>query len=67
MQTLELLIETHEDDNFYKSYASSQNHAIEMLEKSFIPVYMEEEKNEYMLIPTIDIERVFVKILASER
>jgi hypothetical protein len=38
-----------------------------MLEKSFIPVYQEEEPNEYMLIPTIEIERVYVKIMASER
>lgn len=62
----ELLIQKDEDGSFYKSYASSQTHAVEMLEKMFIPVYQDEKAREYMLIPTIDIERVFVKVLASE-
>jgi hypothetical protein len=66
MKTHELIIETTDDENFFRSFASSEDDAINMLEKSFIPVYQEEEPNEYMLIPTIEIERVYVKILARE-
>lgn len=67
MKTHELIIEIAGEENFFRSFASSEDHAIEMLEKSFIPVYQEEEPNEYMLIPTIEIERVYVQILATEK
>lgn len=66
MKTHELIIDIGDEDNFLRSFANSEEDAISMLEKCFIPVYQEEEPNEYMLIPTIEIERVYVKILASE-
>lgn len=62
MEKHELYIECH-DDNAYYSEARNQKEAIEMLERCYIPCYQKEEPNEYMLLNTMEIERVFVKIV----
>jgi len=52
--------------NIYESRAIDQDHAIEMLENKYIPVYQDDVPNEYLLFPTTQICKVQVIIEASE-
>jgi hypothetical protein len=63
MEKVHFLIIECSDGNQYESEAASKEEAIAMLGQAFIPCYQDVEPNEYMLLSTMEVERVYVKIM----